>query len=131
MNDHPQPEEQLTEELRALGKNLVEVLRAAWESPERKQLQNEIETGLNELGGALRREAEYFASSPTGQQLKSEVHEIGERIRSGDAQEKARQELLGVLNAANSELEKIIRQWSAAGDNPPQEPPQSGEETNA
>ena len=119
MDDQPQSEESLAEEFRNLGKNLVEVLRTGWEAPERKKLQKELEDGLNELGNTLQREAEYFSSSPAGQQFKSEVHELGERVRTGEVQNKVRQELITALQTANNELNKLVQQWAAAQGNAP------------
>jgi hypothetical protein len=120
MTENPQPENDLTEEFRNLGKNLVEVLRTAWDSPERKRLQQDIEDGLNEVGSTLRKEVENFSTGPTGQQLKTDVEELGERFRSGEAQAHVRNELLGALQMANIELQKVIERISAAqtGDRP-------------
>lgn len=131
MNDNPQAGKDLTDEFVALGKNLMEAMRAAWNTPERKRAQQEIEEGFSELGKTLKREAEYFASSPTGQQLHDDMQDLGERLRSGQAQEKARQEVLSVLQTANNELQKLINQWSASetqdtgGEAAPTEPPKT------
>lgn len=114
MTDNPKPEENLTDEFVALGKNLVEAMRVTWDGPERKRIQQEIETGLDELGVTLRREAENFASSPTGQQIREDVQDLGERLRTGEAQTKIRQEMLSILQTANSELKKVIDLRSAA-----------------
>ncbi len=113
MNDNLPPEESLADEFRNLGKNLADALRAGWESPERKRLQQEIESGLTDLGATLKREVDNFASSPTGQQLKTDVEQLHERVRSGETQEKVRQELLNALKTANAELQRVINQWSA------------------
>ena len=113
MTDNPQPEKKLEDEFRNLGENLVEILRTAWDAPERRRFQEELEHGFNELGATIRREAEHFASSPGGQQLKAEVQDFSERVRSGEVQTKAREELLNALQLANTELQKVIQQWSA------------------
>lgn len=114
MNEQMPPEEDLTQEFRNLGRNLAEALQTAWEHPERKRLQEEITNGLNEMGNALREEAESFAESPTAQQLKSDVQQISERVRSPEVHTKVRQELLSALQTANNELQRVIQQWSAA-----------------
>ena len=130
MNDQPQPEPtdtnpDLTDEFRTLGKNLVEAMRTAWESPERKRLQEEIESGLNEFGATLRQEGETFRESPTGQRLKSDFENIQERIRTGEAENRIRQELLNALKSINAELSKITERWSgpASQDESKPEPP--------
>jgi ribosomal protein L16 Arg81 hydroxylase len=112
MSDNPQPEEHLSEEFRNLGKNLISAVQAAWDSPDRKRLQDEVVGGLTELGVTLRKEAEYLSNSETGQQVKSNVEQIGERIRSSETQAKVRQELLAALKTANNEIQKVIDRWS-------------------
>ncbi len=132
MTDNPRPEGNLEDELQALGKNLVAALRAAWDTPERKRVQDELIGGLNGLGATLKNEVDNFTGSPAGQQLKSSVEQVGERLRNVEAQEKVRQELLNALKSANTELQKVIDRWSA-GDtgasasgegNSPEKPPE-------
>ncbi len=112
MNEKPSTEQGLAEEFQALGKNLMEALRAAWEKPERKRVQEQVLTGLNELGSTLKREADHFAASSTGQQIKTSVEQVGDRLRSVETQEKIRQELLTALQSANAELQKVIDRWT-------------------
>ncbi len=113
MSDNPRPENNLDDEFQALGKNLVAALRAAWDTPERKRVQEELANGLNGLGSTLKREADNFSSSPAGQQIKSSVEQVGEHLRNVETQEKMRQELLNALKTANSELQKVVDRWSA------------------
>ena len=126
MTDKQPPEENLAEEFQNLGKNLVEVLRNAWEHPERKRLQEEVVEGLTELGTTLKREADNFANSGPGQQLKTNMEEIGARIRSTDTQAKVRREMISALQTANQELQKVIdklSQASQSADEPAGAPP--------
>jgi len=99
-------EQNLDDEFRSLGQNLAELLRSAWESPERKRVQQEIEEGVIELAAALKKEVATFHESPTGQQLKSEVDELRQRVRSGEAGARIREELLNALRLVNAELRK-------------------------
>lgn len=115
--DRPIEGDNLAEEFRNLGKNLFGALQAAWESPERKRLQDEFINDMSELGATLKREAESFSQSPAGQQMKADVDELGERFRTGQAQEQMRKELIDILRSANTELGKVINRWSA--DNSP------------
>ena len=131
MTEKPSTEEGLAEEFQALGKNLMEALRAAWEKPERKRVQEQVMTGLNELGSTLKREADHFASSSAGQQIKTGVEQVGERLRSEEAQEKIRQELLSALQSANAELQKVIDRWKTASTNTKEEGTENQEATSA
>ncbi len=121
MSEEKPRNENLSDEFQALGKNLVEAMRAAWESPERKRLQQEIESGLVELESAIKREAENFSNSPTGQQVKNDVNKIGEKINTSETPELIRQELIKALQAANFELQNIINRWAPEEDSEPPE----------
>jgi hypothetical protein len=112
MEEQQKPEESLAEEFRQLGKNLTEALHAAWDSPERKRLQEEISNGLNELGNTLRDEARHFKSSPTGMRIKAEAEDVRERIRRGEFESKARAELVAALHKANDMLRQAIEKLS-------------------
>jgi hypothetical protein len=112
MTDDPRPEGNLEDEFQVLGKNLVAALRAAWDTPERKRVQEELISGLNGLGSSIKHEADNFAGSPAGQQIKNGVEQVSERLRSAETQDKVRQELLNALKAANLELQKVIEHWS-------------------
>ena len=124
MPEKQPPEGDLSAEFRELGKNLSDALRTAWERPERKQLQQEIEQGLKEFGKTLRQEADSFSESPTGQRLKEDADDLRERVRSGQVEEKARSELLEALRTINVQLQKVISRWSV-----PQEGPAPSETT--
>ncbi|MEJ2599263.1 MAG: hypothetical protein P8Z00_13085 [Anaerolineales bacterium] len=114
MSENKPPENDLAEEFRQLGKNLADAMRTAWESPERKKFQQEIEDGINTMSTSLRKEFETFFESPTGQRLRSDVEELGEHIRSGEAQQRARDELLAAIKRANMEIQQATERWEAA-----------------
>lgn len=104
-DDTPPPENEVVNELRNLGQNLKGILQAAWESEERRKLQSEIEAGLAEVQKAVGG----FAASPAGQRLKAEVHDLGERVRSGRVESQLRNDLLAALRTINAELEKAAK----------------------
>lgn len=116
MSEERAPEENLADEFRTLGKNLLEALRSAWDAPERKRLSEELESNLNELSATLRKEMDEFRESPTGQRLKDDLDDLGERVRSGAAESRVREELLAALRAANQELSKVAQRWSSASE---------------
>jgi len=116
MNDTPHEEGDLAEEFRLLGKNLVDALRLAWDSPERKKLQDEIETGLVDVAAALKNEADEFGASASGQQIKEEIDDLRHRWESGETETKARQELKNAIRLANDELQKWSEKWQKGSD---------------
>jgi hypothetical protein len=112
MEQEKKTDSNLADEFRQLGKNLSEVLNAAWESPERKRLQEEISSGLSELNRILRDEARHISESPTGQRVKAEAGDFRQRMRSGEVESRAREELLTVLKNANELLRKAVERMS-------------------
>jgi len=111
MTDTPPPKSEaspgdLAAEFRNLGDNLKEMFQSAWESEERKKLQQEIEAGLAELGKSLNKTVEELKVSPAGKRLKTEVYDLQQRVRSGDVETELRDNLLSVLRKVNFELEK-------------------------
>jgi predicted component of type VI protein secretion system len=111
----------LADEFRNLGENLKTFFQTAWESEERKKLQQEIEAGMAELGKSLSQAASEFKAGPAGQQLKSDFEDLHERVRSGEVENKIRAELLSVLRTVNTELEKAFS---------PKPPPDNAETDN-
>lgn len=106
MNDEPGSEGNLTDEFRTLGRNLLNTLHAAWDRPERKNLQQEIENGLSELLDTLKSEAGNVASSPTGQKVKMEAEDLRQRVQTAEVDTAIRSELLKALQTVNAELKK-------------------------
>lgn len=118
MSEANHPEDSLVDEFHKLGENLINTVRAAWERPERKKLQEEIESGLTELATTIKSEAETFKESKTGQRLKSDLDEFGQRVQSGEVEQQIRQEILDVLRFANTELQRVINRVSASDSEP-------------
>jgi uncharacterized membrane protein YccC len=106
----------LAAELRALGANLKEVLKAAWESEERRRLQTEIGSGLEDLASTLKSAAQEFSESPTGQRLKADVQDARERLRKGQVEGRMREDMLAALRKINAELSKAAARRSSEDD---------------
>ena len=109
---------EILDELRNLGENLRNLLQSAWESDERKKLQNEIETGLNDLHTNLSQAVKDFSESPTGEDLKSDLEDLGQRIRTGELETKIRSEVISALRAANAGLTNKTQNTSTNEDEP-------------
>lgn len=106
MTEENSPKNDLRSEFQAFGDNLKKVIDKAWESEHRVNVQSDIEDGINELSRALNAFVSDVRESETGQKLKEELDEFGERVRSGDVEDKARSELMKVMQKLNAELEK-------------------------
>lgn len=112
MGQHGERHPDLGDELRSLGANLKKVLEEAWRSEERERLMQEIESGLKEAAETLRAAAADFEHSPTGRRLKSEMQDIGDKMRVGALQGEVRSELVDILSKLNSELQAAASRLS-------------------
>ena len=109
-------EESLAEAFRRLGQNLAETIKSAHDSPEARRLRSEIVDGLGEVRSAINQASDDFRASPTHQRIQDDVEEIADRLRSGEMAEKARQELLHVIDLMNRELKGVQDRWASDKD---------------
>jgi hypothetical protein len=120
-NDDKSTNDNISDQLNELGKNLRQVLQSAWESEERRKLQKEIEVGLANLGESLSEAAKDFSNSPAGQSLKEDVIDMHERWRTGEVQSKVHSDIMDALRKVNSELQKV----TPKNPSPPADKPQT------
>jgi len=120
-NENKTPEGDIGEQLNELGKNLRDALRTAWESDERRKLQQDIEVGLANLRDSLNQAATDFSSSQTGQTLKEDVKDLNERWKTGEVGSKVRTEIADALRTVNQELQKATRKDPPPPADKPQE----------
>ena len=109
MDDRPRQEGEISEEFRKLGSNLKDALEAAWNSPDRQRLEQEIKTGLRQAVEALADLAEEAVESETGKKLRTELEALGDRVKSGDLEAKIREDVLAAVRSLNAELERARR----------------------
>jgi len=105
-NENKSPGDDIGEQLNELGKNLRDALRTAWESDERRKLQQDIEVGLTNLRDSLNEAATDFSNSQAGQNIKEDVKDLHERWQTGEVGSKVRSEIAEALRTVNKELQK-------------------------
>jgi len=120
-NENKTQNDDIGEQLNELGKNLRETLRTAWESDDRRKLQQEIETGLTNLRDSLNQAAKDFSNSQAGQNLKEDVEDLQERWKRGEVGSKVRSEVAEALRTVNKELQKTYQKSPPPPSDKPQE----------
>jgi len=120
-NDNKTQNDDIGEQLNELGKNLRETLRTAWESDDRRKLQQEIETGLTNLRDSLNQAAKDFSNSQAGQNLKEDVKDLHDRWQTGEVGSKVRSEVAEALRTVNKELQKTYEKSQTPPTDKPQE----------
>lgn len=112
----------LASEFQELGSNLKKIFLSAWESEERKNFQVELEEGLSDLGDSLKQTAQEIHDSETGQRVKAEAEDLRDRVRSGEVEEKIREDLLTALHKVNTELKKVSQPEPPSSDTVDEDP---------
>ena len=83
-----------------------------------QNLKDELKDGFTELGTAATQAVEDFNLSEAGQTLKSEAEAFKSRVKSGETESKARQEISKALEIINAELQKAINSFSPTKPDP-------------
>ena len=127
MSEQPKPQQgstsgDLASEFQELGDNLKNIFVSAWESEQRKNIQQELEDGFSELGESLKQTAEEIHDSEAGQRVKAEAEDLRDRVRTGEVETKIREDILSVLHKVNSELGKIIQPDPSPGETADDDP---------
>jgi hypothetical protein len=89
--------------------NLKGAFSAAWESEERRAVQEDIRRGLAEVNKSLGSLLNDVGETPAAQQLREDIVDFSSRVREGEVSQKLRGEITTVLQRLNQELED----WSA------------------
>jgi flagellar biosynthesis/type III secretory pathway chaperone len=111
-NDNKSSSDTISDQLNQLGKNLRDALQNAWESDERRKLQQEIEEGMASLGATLSQAAKDFSSTPTGKTISEDMKDLQQRWKNGEVSSKVHTDVVDALRRVNEELQK------ATGKNP-------------
>lgn len=118
--------EELTTQFRELGQRLVSTARAAWESEQRQELQQEITDGLrtvrDQLNDAVDNVRTSARSQGTTETVKEQVKKAAETARSNDLLDEMRNGLTAGLRELNEQLRRLSERLERRDD-----PPTTGE----
>lgn len=101
-------ERAIVNELEKLGKQLIGAAKAAWESEERRKLQDEIATGIQKFGKEIGVTLEKAGDSEQVQEIRTRAGKVATEIQQTDVVEEVRKGLLVGLEAINRELGKLL-----------------------
>lgn len=108
----------LAEELKKLGGQLENTLRAAWGSVKQQEIHDEVEDNFETLQDSLKKAADAVSEkadellrSEQAASLKSEVEDLRERVSSGEVTRKIQNEFVSTLRVLNEQLEKLANTW--------------------
>ena len=105
----------LAADLRALGENLRDALRAAWTSQERERIQSEIELGVRQLGQAISQTFEEGTREFRSGRVKERMAGVKEDLRSRPLGDRAVAELHEMLTKVNQQVRQARDRWTPRG----------------
>jgi hypothetical protein len=127
-----QLEQQLREELTSLGQSFVEVVRVAWNSEQRRRLEQDLKTGLNSVAANLEDGFKKVSEDPRSKEFVEQAEDVaesvGEKVRKSEVAQEIGAGLLKGLRALGAQLDKLTTELQAkdvpGGSNPSAKPPQ-------
>jgi len=114
MAEEGQDERSVAGEFNKLGKQFVTVIRTAWESEDRKRVEQEIVDGLQKFGDEITGVLQKAADSETGKQFTVRAEEVIADVKTSDVADDVRKGMLSALEALNKELGKLSEKLDAA-----------------
>jgi hypothetical protein len=109
----------LADELRKVGRQFAETLKAAWASEERVKIEQEVREGVKSFADEVEKVFHEVRQSQTAQKVKEEAVEIKARAESGELASKARVNFAQGLRWLSEELSKLANQFTPAEKTPP------------
>jgi len=106
------PATDLANEFADLGRAMRDALNAAWNSEERRQLQTEIRSGLNQLADEMEAAAKKIRDSEAGQKVESKAKQARDDIHSGKVGDEMRGALGSALRAARDAIDKVAESFT-------------------
>ena len=108
MGEQTKTERGIADELTKLAQQLTTAAKTAWDSEERKRLQNEIMTGMQRVGQELTTAINKAAESEQAKELKTRATKMAEDVQKTDVADEVRKGILIGLEAVNRELGKLL-----------------------
>jgi DNA anti-recombination protein RmuC len=109
MTEKPKGTEDLLGQFKALGQQLEQSIRKAWESNEGQELRDEIGKGLKELETQLGKVVDDVRKNQTVQGIEKQARSTVETARSEETAAKINKEIGEALKSLNEQLNKLIK----------------------
>ena len=111
-NERPQSEYDLGAEFTELGEQFRRVFKAAWESQERKDIQDEIRDGLNNLAEEINKAAKNVRDTDTAQKVESNLKNVRADVQSGKVADDMRGGLAKALRGLRDALDDLADRFT-------------------
>lgn len=124
--DTAQPGQELLDELTQLADKFAAVVRTAWNSEQKKQVEADVRTGLSTLAVSIEEGFKQVSTSTEAKDLQTKATEVGDKVTSS----KFFADLAGALTTGvrtlGDTLDKVAKDLQAKGASPAGGAPPSG-----
>ncbi len=110
----PQPSD-LGEELRELGRQLLEALRVAREHPQTREFEHQVSKAVADLGTELDRALKQAQNNEHIHKVGDQVKQTAQAIKASGAKEDVERGLAAGLRALNEQIAKAIAEAEKSG----------------
>jgi hypothetical protein len=102
--------QELIDELTRLGQKFVEVVEVAWNSEQRKQIEEDLRTGLVTVAGSLEEGFKRVSKSKEAQEAVNAAEDVAEKVRSSKFAVELSDALAKGLRALSEQMEKLTEE---------------------
>jgi hypothetical protein len=103
----PQPGQELLDELTQLADKFASVVKTAWNSEQRKQVENDVRSGLGTMAVSIEESFKQVASSTEAKDLQTKASEVGEKMTSSKFFADMTSALTAGLRTLSDQLDKV------------------------
>lgn len=125
-----QPGQELLDELTELADKFAAVVKTAWNSEQRKQIENDVRSGLSTMAVSIEDGFKQVATSTEAKDLQTKASEVSEKMTSSKFFADLSSALTVGLRSLSDQLDKVSADLQAknaqAGATKPTTPPSSG-----
>ena len=108
-----QPGQELLDELTQLADKFATVVRTAWNSEQRKQIETDVKSGLSTMATSIEEGFKQVASSTEAKDLQTKATEVGEKVSSSKFFADLTGALTVGLRGLSDQLDKVSKDLQA------------------
>ncbi|MFL7837659.1 MAG: hypothetical protein ACK2T4_01700 [Candidatus Promineifilaceae bacterium] len=113
----------LVAEFQSLGRSFAEAFESAWNSEERKRVEDEVRAGVQTFADEVDKVIREAKKSPTGERVAKEAEEMASKVESSDFGRRALEGLAQGLSWMSIEMGRLSEQFR-----PEEKSPEESEE---
>lgn len=108
----------LVAEFQTLGRTFAEAFETAWNSEDRKRVEEEVRAGVQSFASEVDKVVREAKASPTGERVKNEAGEVASKVESSDLGRRALEGISQGLDWMSVEMGKLAEQFTPAEKSP-------------